>query len=1031
MPKSKKKDGAASRNRSANALALMETAIMKNTLDGVRRGLDNGISPDDLLPHYPSTALGMAAQEGNFDIVRLLLDRGANVNQTFGQHNATALSQACQTARSAVVRLLIESRADIHFSGHSCLENLIETSGEMNEHLIPARSMQEINDERTAIAKLLLGPQLRISLGTSTRASLESQLSLDGDFTVSDALYCGASAGWLWMVELCIQHNADIFYTKSNGAHPLYIACKAGATDCASALVAAKANPNQPKAGGWSSLLLAVQGNHIGCVRVLLAAKADVDHRIDPIAQNGGRTTCALMHACIAETGFHECLEVLLEARADPDRACVASGTTALFNASLNGWTKCAALLETYGARRYTPHQRSAGRMIEIDQQQARPAGHEHLADWTLDTADWVTPLHFWPVASLPRIRAMLREGWDVYACLKLPPNVQDARRDHHPVPMADAKAWLAGKRVEDLWPSQAVPPRPGGNRSEVEAILDDDEQVTAKASLLVEACEWSPKSHEYFPAPMRARACDLLWLGHLLARTLEAQLEAAAFDEVVAGRAVELGLLSASEVDALTDGIAKGELTARELLRQHRPAVATADPAWDGRVPHFSTVALLDVWRDRIMPQALRRDDPTGSSFFGTVSSARGSTFWYEEDKSEHEQEMQGSLSHMLYASRRRYVRWLLGTTVVIRRVKSATHGHLNGTVGVVAKATRTDTGRWPIRTCEGVVLAMRPENLASAGLQAFRCEPLEPGLAVLQQSFEKLGVANAAKALYDQGAAAWRSGEHKRAVELITEAIDAYAPQPAPSEYYVNRASLFKDHFKMHEKALADAERAVELDPTWIDVHIIRGAVLHDMCAAGGNWFAEAQASYARALAMNPDHPEVHRNLQLLATQKAKQIRAKRAANATADALYQQGAVATRAGDHARSIELFSEAIDACTPDCAPAAYHQSRSNALEKLGKHKEALADADRAIELEPDWAGGYVCRGNTLGSMCKKHGANQWAGARAAYEHVLAYETDPTKRDMMKRLIVALRVEEARALRDDTHDDVVLHYITRH
>ena len=739
MAKSKKKDGAASRNHSANALALMETAIIKNNLDGVCKGLDDGISPDDLLPHYPSTALGMAAQEGYFDMVRLLLDRGANVNQTFGQHNVTALLQACQTARSAVVGLLVESRADIHFSGLSCLQNLIETSGEMNEHLIPTRSMQEINDERTAITKLLLGPQLClcISLGTSTRASLESQLSrgLDDDYNVSDALYCGASAGWLWMVELCIQHNADIFYTKSNGAHPLYIACKAGATECASALVAAKANPNQYKAGGWSSLLLAVQGNHIGCVRVLLAAKADVDHRIDPVAQNDGSTTCALMHACIAETGFHECLEVLLEARADPDRACMGSGATALHYATANGWTECAVLLETYGARCYTWHRRRDGTMIEVNQHQARSAGHHHLADWTLDTSDWVNPLHFWPVASLLRIRAMLREGLDMCACLKLPPHVQDARRDHHPIPIADAKAWLAGKRVADLWPSQADPPRHGGNRSEVEAMVDDDEQVTAKASLLVEASEWSPKSHDYFPAPMRARACDLLWLGHLLARTLEAQSEAAAFDEVVEGRAVKLGLLSASEVDALTDGIAKGEVTARELLLQHRPAVAAAEPAWDGRVPHFSAVALLDVWRDHIMPQALRRDDRTGSSFSGTVGCARGSTFWYEEDKCEHEEEMRGSMSHMLYASRRRYVRWLLGTTVVIRGVKSATHGHLNGTVGVVAKARRTGTGRWPIRTFEGVVLAMRPENLAPAGLHAFRCEPLEPDLAVLQQ--------------------------------------------------------------------------------------------------------------------------------------------------------------------------------------------------------------------------------------------------------------------------------------------------------
>ena len=97
-----------------------------------------------------------------------------------------------------------------------------------------------------------------------------------------------------------------------------------------------------------------------------------------------------------------------------------------------------------------------------------------------------------------------------------------------------------------------------------------------------------------------------------------------------------------------------------------------------------------------------------------------------------------------------------------------------------------------------------MRPENLAPAGLKAFRCEPAESDLAVVQQGLAKLSVVDAGKALYEQGAAAWRGGEHVRAVELITKAIDAYAPEPAPSEYYVNRASLFKDHFKMYGKAL-----------------------------------------------------------------------------------------------------------------------------------------------------------------------------------------------------------------------------------
>ena len=62
--------------------------------------------------------------------------------------------------------------------------------------------------------------------------------------------------------------------------------------------------------------------------------------------------------------------------------------------------------------------------------------------------------------------------------------------------------------------------------------------------------------------------------------------------------------------MDALTDAIARGKLSVRDALQQHRPAVAALDPACVARAPHFSAVALLDAWRDRIMPQALRRDD-------------------------------------------------------------------------------------------------------------------------------------------------------------------------------------------------------------------------------------------------------------------------------------------------------------------------------------------------------------------------------------------------------------------------------------
>ena len=44
-----------------------------------------------------------------------------------------------------------------------------------------------------------------------------------------------------------LKHGADVAYSRQNGAHPLYIACKEGHESCARALVAAGADPNQVK----------------------------------------------------------------------------------------------------------------------------------------------------------------------------------------------------------------------------------------------------------------------------------------------------------------------------------------------------------------------------------------------------------------------------------------------------------------------------------------------------------------------------------------------------------------------------------------------------------------------------------------------------------------------------------------------------------------------------------------------------------------------------------------------------------------
>ncbi|EOD19565.1 hypothetical protein EMIHUDRAFT_209163 [Emiliania huxleyi CCMP1516] len=451
--------------------------------------------------------------------------------------------------------------------------------------------------------------------------------------------------------------------------------------------------------------------------------KADVEKAISPLSVSEALYEAALagwlwLLEQMLKHGA-DVLALLLEARANPDTASAASGHTALSSACSTGLEKCALLLECYGARRHTAHRvpeaLSGGELetIEVDQLASVAELVDcGMRDFMLDTSDWVSPLPFWLVAPLARTRALLRDGaetWpasaDVFATLELPRRWRDARRDCHATPMADARAWLAGKRVGALWPSQADSWSEPGRRSAVEGRVEEA-HVTAAAALLVEARE---RSHALFPPQMRARACDLAWLGHLAARALEALAEERAFDAIIGERerAVELGVLreAEAEVDALTDAIARGKLSVRDALQQHRPAVAALDPACVARAPHFSAVALLDAWRDRIMPQALRRDDRA----LWYCSPGHGSM------------QAASQLSDALYMSSRQPARWLGGTTVLISGVRSAAHAHLNGTTGTIRDMFPTASGRWPVRTDWGV-LALKPENIAPAGLEAFR---------------------------------------------------------------------------------------------------------------------------------------------------------------------------------------------------------------------------------------------------------------------------------------------------------------------
>ncbi|MCA6312834.1 tetratricopeptide repeat-containing glycosyltransferase family protein [Phenylobacterium sp.] len=204
---------------------------------------------------------------------------------------------------------------------------------------------------------------------------------------------------------------------------------------------------------------------------------------------------------------------------------------------------------------------------------------------------------------------------------------------------------------------------------------------------------------------------------------------------------------------------------------------------------------------------------------------------------------------------------------------------------------------------------------------------------------------------ALHLLGLTAHQSGDHERAVELISAALRidqaqpdacsniglalqalgrfsealaftdaAIALRPGSSKGYSNRGNILRDMKRLQE-ALASLDRAVALDPSDAIALNNRGNVLLDL-----GRLEEALAGFDRAIALRSDLVDAHLNR----------------GNALAKL---------------HRLEEALECIDgvlAIEPQRAAA--HANRGAVLQELRRLDEAIAAYDRAIELKPDFAG---------------------------------------------------------------------------
>lgn len=144
------------------------------------------------------------------------------------------------------------------------------------------------------------------------------------------------------------------------------------------------------------------------------------------------------------------------------------------------------------------------------------------------------------------------------------------------------------------------------------------------------------------------------------------------------------------------------------------------------------------------------------------------------------------------------------------------------------------------------------------------------------------------------------------------------------AINQYQQGLNSLAAGKFK---QALFEFDRAIELDPEYIQAYIERGNTKDAIRDLPG-----AYADFSKAITLDPK---------------------------SAPAYYNRGTISTKIGKHQAAIADFTAAISI---DPKYAAAYMNRGNNYDDLGNSIAAFADYDRAIALKPNYALAYINRG---------------------------------------------------------------------
>jgi len=238
-----------------------------------------------------------------------------------------------------------------------------------------------------------------------------------------------------------------------------------------------------------------------------------------------------------------------------------------------------------------------------------------------------------------------------------------------------------------------------------------------------------------------------------------------------------------------------------------------------------------------------------------------------------------------------------------------------------------------------------------------------------------------------------AFNEQNYKGAVDLLKRAIKL---DPDNHIFYSNRAAAYMA-LEAYEKALADADECVRLQPTWAKGYSRRGAALFRLDKLG-----PARDAFEKGLELDPENATYVR-----CTKQELQLVMDAIAQRKEESLeFKERAIeAFNVQNFKRAEQHLTSAIDL---DPENHVFYSNRAAAYMAMEKFDKALKDANECVRLQPTWAKGYSRQAAAFLSMA------DLPAAREACMKGLDLEPDNTQ---VKEELRRVEIAESLALKD--------------